>query len=198
MTRAAAQRRVGVDRSALPPAFFRSESEYGEMQMGGVRRGVSTGADVAEQIATAQRHAFAQAVGVALEMGVVVGVSAGRIELVNRHTTAHAPEKLDKLAVIDSENFGPARRGNVDGLVTIPQPPSRESGLKVARLDAVHRQRQPALYQEFIVLRSQRRRRGAQGLRRRWRRWRSQRGQRKPQRAGDQQPIPAPVSATAI
>jgi hypothetical protein len=109
-----------------------------------VRRRVAGRADIADQVASLQLHAFAQPVGVAVEMGVVVGEARLGIELVDRQAAGNAGEELDELAVVGGEDPRAARRRDVDGLVAMPGPAVVERVAQVRRGDALDRDGQPA------------------------------------------------------
>src|SRR5438309_1830443 len=82
-TRRFGEQRVGVDRRAPPPLLLGAELEDREMQVRRFDGGVAGAADIADRVAGLQGLALAQGFGIAVEVGVVVGVAAGEVELVD-------------------------------------------------------------------------------------------------------------------
>src|SRR5690349_12227564 len=102
LSRVPYQNGIRVDRGALPPVLVRTQPEDGEVQMGRGGRGVAGAADVADHLSLPQHGAGDDALGVTIEMRVIVTPGAGRVELVDRSSAAPALEQL---------GYGAIRRG---------------------------------------------------------------------------------------
>ena len=68
------QKRIGVDRLALPPVLFRTEFEDREVQVRRIRIGVAGCPDVPDQSPFFTSMPSRQTFGITIEMRVVVGV----------------------------------------------------------------------------------------------------------------------------
>src|SRR5512133_1149813 len=73
----------GVERGAAPPLALGAEPEDREVQVRRLRRRVAGAAHVADHLALAHGVAFGEAVRIALQVRVVIGVARLRIELVD-------------------------------------------------------------------------------------------------------------------
>src|SRR5690606_8113931 len=118
--RAAGEERIRVDRGALPPALLRPEGEDPEVQVRRVIAGVAGAADVTDHLPLSQPVALGQPRGVAVEVSVVVRVTAARLELVDRQSTPVAGEKLLDRAIGHGYHRGATRRHDVERLVHPP------------------------------------------------------------------------------
>src|SRR5690606_4803920 len=108
------QQRIRIDRGALPPALFGAELEDREVQVRGVVAGVAGAADIADDVAARDRLAFREPGGIGIEVGVVVGVLAARVELVDGQAAGIAGEQLLDAAVGGGQHRGAARRRDVE------------------------------------------------------------------------------------
>jgi hypothetical protein len=68
------QQRIWVHRRTFPPLLFRRQLEHGKVQVGRIRIRIPRDADIADWVAGLDGGAFLQSVGVAVEMGVIIGV----------------------------------------------------------------------------------------------------------------------------
>jgi hypothetical protein len=115
------------------------------------RRSVAGRTDVAEQVAAAQAHPFAQAVGVAIEVGVVVGKPPSRVELIDGEPAGHAGKELHEPAVVDCEDLRSPGRRDVDRLVPMTAPPVGEGVAQCGRGHALHRHRELARREQRVT-----------------------------------------------
>src|SRR5690606_31349516 len=125
----AGEQRVGVDRGALPPALLGSQFEDREVQVRGVVAGIPGAPDMADHLALLHRIALLRPRRVAVQVGVVVGVAAGGVELVDRQPAGLAVEQLLDVAVGDREDRRAARRHDVEGFVAAVVPPGVAEGV---------------------------------------------------------------------
>src|SRR5262245_21800415 len=130
---------VRIECFALPPAAAVVELEDAEMQVRRVWRGISGGADVADDVPFRYRFAVVQSVGVAFEVRVVVLQPAGRIDLVDRVASKLAHEQLRDRAVGDGVNRRVARREDVHRLVRTAAAPFLDAALPGVDVAAVDR-----------------------------------------------------------
>src|SRR6476660_846851 len=88
------QNGIRVDCRTLPPLLFRTEPEDGKVQVGRGGRGIAGAADIADHLALAHSHTFAQARRVMVEMRVIVTPGACKIELVDGDSAQPAVKQL--------------------------------------------------------------------------------------------------------
>ena len=108
---------VRIDCLPFPPLLVGVQLEHREMQMRRIRRRVACRADVADHVALRDRQAFLHAVGIPLQVRVVITEAPGRIELVDRESARPAVKELGDLAVFDGMHRRVARSQDVDRLV---------------------------------------------------------------------------------
>ena len=72
--------------------FSRSKLENREVQMRRIGIGITGRADIAYQVAFLQELAFRQSLGIPVQVGIVVSVVLGRVELINRQSAGLAGE----------------------------------------------------------------------------------------------------------
>src|SRR5690606_19334748 len=77
------QQGIRIDRRAFPPALLRAEQENREMQVWRTVGGIAGTAHIADHLALLHLVALLQPGGIAVQVGVVVRVAAGRVELVD-------------------------------------------------------------------------------------------------------------------
>src|SRR4051812_2676326 len=89
-----AQHVVGVDGGALPPVPGGGQPKNREVQVGRIFRGVARGPDKPDHLAFLDLVPLLQAVGISLQVGVIVGVPSAGVELVNRVAAGLADEQF--------------------------------------------------------------------------------------------------------
>jgi hypothetical protein len=115
--RLAAEQGIGIHRRRLPPVFLRPEPRDFEMQVRRIRAGIAAGTDGADHLAAPQRLAFGEAIGIAVEVRVVVDPGRCRVEFVDRQAAAFAGEEFRHAAIAGGEHRRAARRHDVDRIV---------------------------------------------------------------------------------
>jgi Zn-dependent metalloprotease len=111
---AARPSRIRIDRRALPPFLLRRQFDHREMQVRRVGVGIAGDPDIADQLAALEHAAFLDAVRIAIEVGIVIGILFGRVELVDGQPARLAVEQLDDLAVGYRDDLGAGRRHDVE------------------------------------------------------------------------------------
>src|SRR5690606_24022866 len=111
------QQRIRIDRGALPPTLLGAELEDREVQVRGVVAGIAGAPYVADDVAARDRLALREPGSVGVEMGVVIGVLAARVELVDGQPAGIAGEQLLDAAVDRGQHRGAARRHDVERFV---------------------------------------------------------------------------------
>src|SRR5262249_57851293 len=115
-----AQDLVRIDRRAFPPVFLRRHPENGEMEVRRRLCGVAGSAYETNGLAPVHDVPFLQAVGIPLEVRVIVGVLVARIELIDGVAARLAEEQLRDHAVLDGDHRRIPRREDVERLVLAP------------------------------------------------------------------------------
>src|SRR5215470_1115189 len=83
------------------------------MQVRRIRRSIARGSDVPDDVAALHFHAFVNTVRIAIQVGIVITIMFGRIELIDCDPSWFAQEKFLDDAVIYSQDGGAARRENI-------------------------------------------------------------------------------------
>ncbi len=89
------------------------------MELGRIGGSIAGRTDVSNNLSARNRHSFAQILGIAIQMRVVVTVATGAIELVNRIAAGPAQKQLADRAVVDRINRRTERLYDVDRFVTM-------------------------------------------------------------------------------
>jgi len=114
-----------------------------EMQVRGIGAGVAGAADVADHFTALDHLFFGQAIGIALQMRVVVTPAPTGLELVDRQAAAFAVEQFFHRAVGHRQDRRTGIGHDVDGIVHAAF--AACIGERIAQLggqDALHRQQQ--------------------------------------------------------
>lgn len=90
------------------------------MELRCVRRRIAGSADVSNNVATRDRHPFAQPGRVMTQVRVVEAVRTGAIEFIYRDSSLDTQEESSNRAVRHRENGRAARPHDVDRLVPMP------------------------------------------------------------------------------
>src|SRR5579863_1756137 len=75
------QQRIRINGSALPPVLFRPESKNSEVQVRSVGRCVAGAPYIAQDVAFSQQRPFFEALGITVQVGVIVAPCLRIVEL---------------------------------------------------------------------------------------------------------------------
>jgi formamidopyrimidine-DNA glycosylase len=134
------EQRIRIDRLSLPPLLRRRKVLDREVKVRRIGRRIPGGADVAEDRALYHCIALAQAVGIRIQMCVVVDALLSGVELIDRQSSRAAVVKLTDRAVDCGDHRRPARREDVDGSMQPPPAPTLDERVaQVGRDDSSDR-----------------------------------------------------------
>ena len=118
-----AQHVVGIDRRAFPPVPRIGEAKDGKVQVRSRFWGIARSPDIPDHLALVNGLAFAKAIGVALEMGVVVAEIRGGVELVDSDASGFTVKQPRDRSALNGLDRRISRRKDVERLMA-PRRPS--------------------------------------------------------------------------